>query len=383
MFGPAGPLVPLQHGGFADLDMERLDTSLQSVAVRTAADLIASLASELPTRVYRGAGADRVELTMPRHLEDPDGSGYGLQDWSYRVLMSWLLRGNLYGDVLERTPANVLRQVELFHPDRVHGWMEDGAPVWAVNGQRYQGSGFLHRRVNAIPGVILGMSPVAYHATQIGVSLSSTAFGDQWFRDGGHPSAVLSSSERDVTEKLAKTVKQRFLAAIRGTREPVVLDRGWDYKAIQVNPEESQFLETMGYSEAQCARMFGPGIPEVLGYAVKGASLTYSNLQDRGLHLLIYALNKWFKRLERLLSEFLPRPQYVRLDRDALLETNTLQRYQAHASALDKRWKTVNEVRQEEKLRPVPWGDEPNSGAPSAPPQPEPPQPDDEDEDEE
>lgn len=361
MFGPDGPLVPLHQHGFADLDLDRIDTSLQSVAVRTAADLIASLASELPVHVFRGRGADREELRVPQRLEDPDGSGYGLEDWSYQALMSWLLRGNVYGDILETGPNGILGQVELFHPDKVHGWVEGGEPVWSVAGQRFAPrSRFLHRRVNPIPGVIQGMSPVSYHASQIGVSLSAMAFGDRWFKDGGHPSAILESTERDVTESLAKTVKQRFLAAVRGTREPVVLDRGWKYQAIQVNPDESQFLETMGYSEAQCARMFGPGIAEVLGYSVKGASLTYSNLQDRDLHLLKYSLNRWLRRLERLLSEFLPRPQYVRLDRDALLETNTMQRYQAYASALSNRWMVVNEVRDREKLDPVAWGDRPN-----------------------
>src|SRR5690606_40207519 len=99
----------------------------------------------------------------------------------------------------------------------------------------------------------------------------------------------------------------------------------------------------------------GPGIAEILGYE-SGGSLTYANVVDRDLHLLKYALNKWLLRLERLLSQFLPRPQYVKFNRDALLQTNTLQRYQAHAIALDKRFVTVNEVRNQEDLAAVEWG---------------------------
>lgn len=370
-----GPWAALAQTGYADVDASRWDTSLQSVAVRTAADLIASLGSELPVHVYRGRGSDRIELPVPRWLEDPGGDGYGLADWSYRVLISWLLRGNVYGEALQQGQGGHLMQVELFHPDRVTGWLEDGRPVWQVNGRRVE-RGFVHRRVNPIPGQILGASPIAYHASTIGVSLAAVQFGAQWFRDGAHPSSILESTERDVTPGLAKTVKERFVAAIRGTREPVVLDRGWKYQQVQVNPDESQFLETMGYSEAQCARIFGPGIAEVLGYSTKGVSLTYSNIADRDLHLLKYSLGRWLRRLERLLSEFLPRPQYVRLDRDALLETNTLQRYAAHGSALTNRWKTVNEVRRDEDLEPVPWGDEPN-GAAAPMPQDEPPPEDD------
>lgn len=351
---------------YADVDVTTAESSLQSVAVFTATDLIASLASELPIDVFRGRGSDRRSLPLPYWLEDPDGSGYGLPDWIYRAVMSWLLRGNLYGDVLQRASAGFLQQVELFHPDAVSGWLDDGAVRWSVLGQEYTGAEFLHRRVNPVTGQIVGLSPIQLAASTIGVSLASTRFGFQWFRDGAHPQALLTNSEASLDDKQIKAVKARFLAALLGTREPLVYGKGWEYKAIQISPEESQFLETQGYSAAECARIFGPGIAEVLGYS-SGGSMTYSNVVDRDLHLLKYALNKWLRRLERLLSAFLPRPQYVRINRDALLETNTLQRYQAYASALTNRWKTVNEVRETEDMQPVPWGDEPNTAPGAAP----------------
>jgi len=373
VMGSAAPWVSVRSAGFADIDGGQIDTAMQSIAVRTAADLIASLGSELPVDVYRGTGRDLRAIPMPGYLEDPGGDGYGLPDWAYRVLISWLLRGNLFGEELARARAGHVTQVEVFHPDAVSGWLDDGTVVWQVNGRHVE-KGMLHRRVNPVPGRVLGMSPIAYHASTIGVSLASTQFGLQWFGDGGHPTGILRNTEVPLDpDGNAKTAKQRFMAALRGRREPLVLGKGWEYQQIQVNPEESQFLETMGYSEAQCARMFGPGIAEVLGYSVKGASLTYSNLADRDLHLLKYALGKWLSRLERLLTEFLPRGQHVVLNRDALLATTTLQRYQAHASALGAKWKVPNEVRELEDLRPVPWGDEPVGVDPQPEPEPNPP----------
>ena len=298
---------------------------------------------------------------MPWWLEDPDGDGHGLEDWRYRAVMSWLLRGNLFGNVLERAPTGTgfLRQVDLFHPDQVSGTLEDGRVKWFVSGQDAPRD-FLHRRVNPVPGVVLGRSPIQVAATNIGVQLASTRFGLQWFQDGAHPNALLTNSEVPLDDAQIRQVKDKFLAALRGKREPLVYGKGWQYQSIQLNPEESQFLQTQGYSAAECCRIFGPGYAEILGYE-SGGSMTYSNVVDRDLHLLKYSLNKWLRRLERLLSEFLPRPQYVRLNRDALLETSTLQRYQAHASALTNLWRTVNEVRDDEDLPPVPWGDQPNT----------------------
>lgn len=355
---PYWPIYSGSGGTFTDLNLNAAETSLQSVAVRTAVDLICSLGSELPMTVFSGKGSDRVERPTPEHLQDPAGDGNGLPDWCYQVLMSWLLRGNLYGDILEKAPLGYVTQANLFYPDDVHASMVDGEVEWRVGGEKIPNSKMLHRRVNPVPGRVLGLSPIAFHAQQIGLSLSAIRYGGQWFHDGAHPSSMLSNTETDIDQTVATVAKERFLAALRGTREPVVMGKGWEYKQIQIAPEESQFLETQGFSEAQCARIFGPGIAEVLGYE-SGGSLTYTNVESRSAHLLVYSMNRWLRRLERLLSGMLARPQYVRIDRDALLQSTTLERYRAHALALVNQWKVVNEVRDDEDLKPVPWGNEP------------------------
>ena len=146
--------------------------------------------------------------------------------------------------------------------------------------------------------------------------------------------------------------------AARGTRDPVVLGKGWSWDEIQISPEESQFLQTAGMSGAQCARIFGPGFAELLGYETK-SSMTYSNIVDRRQDILVLSMNKWFRRYERILSLFTPPDQWVEINRDAMLEATTLQRYQAHKVALDGAWRTINEVREIEHLKPVDWGNEP------------------------
>ncbi|MFC5946364.1 phage portal protein, partial [Micromonospora harpali] len=296
----------------ADVDVTGSpEGALQSTAVWAAADLIASIASELPIDVLRGTGAERRVLPTPGWLQDPDGSGYGLEDWRYRVMMSWLLRGNAFGMVLARSSAGYLQQVDLLPPDAVSGWLEGGRVRWAVSGRTVPEAELgdvLHRRVNPMAGHVLGLSPVQNLARSVGVNIASSRYGLQWFSDGAHPSGLLVNTEVELEQKQVDTAKQRFLAALRGNREPLVLGKGWDYKQLQITPEESQFLQTQGFSAAECARIFGPGLAEILGYE-SGGSMTYSNVVDRGLHLLTYALNKWLRRLERLLSDFLPKPQ--------------------------------------------------------------------------
>lgn len=372
LFGPrAGPkpdgerrsfvfpgLEAIRPTGYADVDLSRAESSLRSVAVRSAVDLIASLGSELPLDVYSGKGQDRQKWPTPGYLLDPAGDGYGLQDWIYQLAVSWLLRGNGYGDILDRARAGYVTQVAWQHPDMVSVFLEDGQPKWSVNGVPMSERRMWHQRVNPVPGQLLGLSPIAFHAWTIGLSLTSTQFGLQWFKDGAHPSSLLTNSEA-LTPEQAQTAKARFMAALRGNREPLVLGKGWEWKAIQINPNESQFLETQGLSAAECARIFGPGMAEILGYE-SGGSLTYATVEGRMQHLLTLSVNKWLRRIERILSSMLPSPRYVRLDRDAILQSTTLDRYRAHELALRNRWKVVNEVRDDEDMKSVSWGDEPN-----------------------
>ena len=215
-----------------------------------------------------------------------------------------------------------------------------------------------HKRVNSVPGEIMGLSPIGMHALTIGTGIAAARFGRQWFEDGAHPSALLTSDQA-LGPAAARTAKQRFVDALRGTREPVVLGHGWKFQAIQIAPNESQFLETNNYTGAECCRIFGPALAEVFGYET-GGGLTYANIEQRSLDLLTFAADPWLVRLERWLSALLPAAQYVKFNRDALVKTDLLTRFQAHQLALQNRFKTVNDVRADEDMPRVAWGDEPN-----------------------
>lgn len=337
--------------------------ALQSIAVRSSVDLICSLVSELPLHVYRGEGASRQQLPLPRNLLEPGDDGYGLEDWVYRLIESWLMRGNAYGDPVTDN-LGYLRRLSLHAPDSVRPTLTKNGPAWEVNGK--PAPNLMHLRVNPMAGVLLGFSPVEAHVVTILQSIAAGQFGLQWFTEGTHPQSLLINTEVPIDAAQAKSVLDRWRAMKSGTREPAVLGKGWEFRPLTITPEESQFLGTLGVSEAQCCRIFGPAIAETLGYE-SGGSMTYSNVQDRRSDLLTLSLNRWIRRAERLLSSMLPAPQYARFDRDALLESTTLARYQAHQLALGSRWKTVNEVRDDEELAPVGWGDAPIELQPQQP----------------
>lgn len=373
-----GAIVPetgfpiIAGSGYSNVDGSVISIAEQSVAVRSAVDLIASICSELPRDVYTGKGAKKREVAAPSYFDDLGGDGYGTQDWIYQLVYSWLYRGNTYAAALDQSSTGMLRQATLFHPDCVYP-LEDGRGgfEWYANNTVVPAGMMRHWRVNPVPGVLLGLSPIRAHATTIGVNIASNRFGKSWFDSEAHPSGILRNTRKPLSPEQSATVKRRFMEALFGgqnRREPIVMGEAWEWQGIQVNPDESQFLQTLGLSASECARIFGPGVAETLGYETGGA-MTYANVQDKDIQLLKYAVNKWLTRTERVLSQFLPRPQYVIINREALLQTNTLARYQAHAIALgNKPWMEYPEVREIEDLpeRTIP------AVAPAVPVEPEP-----------
>lgn len=367
---PAFPIPPIppnsQVGGlnYAYVDLSRTESSLQKVAVWSCVNLVATIGETLTLQYFP---RPREQEPLPGWLADIGGDGYGTPDWLWSFFYSAMLRGNVYGKVLARNPRFGLpTQIGLQHPDAVRAYQDtDGRATWNYNGKDVPAAQVWHKRLHTAPGQLVGLSPIALQAMTIRTGISALQFGAQWFSEGAHPSGILTT-EKDLDQKQSMTAKERFLAAIHGRREPVVLGGGWKYQQIQISPNESQFLETNNYTAAECCRIFGPGFAEILGYET-GGSLTYSNIEQRSLDLLTYAVDPWLVRAERALTALLPDPQAkVRFDRAGLVRTDMFTRIKTAAIELQNRIKVVNEIRDENELGPVPWGNDPNEAVAAA-----------------
>lgn len=355
------PIPPNSTGGYGGgirrVDLSSSDNAMRKVAIFSAVNLLASMAETIPLETFSGDETNKIR--SPRWLDDLGGTGYGTPDFSYQCMYSLGITGNILNRVVERDPVSGKpRTMDMLHADKVRVDPTNDR-IWYVNGVEVDASQIDHRRAFPVPGMKMGLSPIAMHATTIGTGIAALNFGAQWFVDGAHPSGMLTNDELpELNQTQALGMKARFLSAIRGTREPVIMTGGWKYQAIQIAPAESQFIETQEYTSAECARIYGPGMPEILGYKV-GNSMTYANIEQRSLDLLTYSVDPWLVRLERFYSSLLPQPQFVRFNRAALLQTDLKTRFEAHQIALKNGWKVINDVRTEEAMPHVAWGDEP------------------------
>lgn len=352
-----GPLGAMSGAGtFASIDLRRAESSLQKVAIWAAVDLIAGLSSQLPLETYRLQSDESAKkIANPRLVEDPGGEDRGVGDWIYQYLLSKLLRGNAFGKLADFDSRTAYpTQIVLYHPDDVHGQRDrvTGEPIWRVGDRTVPASEMWHQRSYPVPGQLLGMSPIGHHVTTIGQGIAAARFGMQFFTDGGHPTSLLVNSEASIDQKTATEVKARYMATVWGSREPVVMGRGWEHKSLSISPNESQFLETQKYTGAECCRIYGPNIAEILGYET-GGSMQYSNIEQRAIDFLKFNLNRWLRDAEAIFTRYLPKPQFARFRRSALLETDLLTRYRAHNMAIAGRWLAPSEVRPGEDMPPL------------------------------
>ena len=368
---PPYPLNSQQPGQstFAGVNVSA-DSAMRHAAVWACVRLISGTIGQMPLQAVEQSGEYPQVVTPTPQLLGAPSSLVPRSAWVESVLVSLLLRGNAYGKVVEFSSLGRPTRIDLLSPDRVRAdWDSvNGRKVFYVSGN--DGSMVPHYSWDTgrgdiwhVPGLLLpgswvGLSPIEYAKQTIGQGLAAEKFGSQWFGEGGVPAAVLSTDQA-VTEEQASTIKARFMAAVRGKREPAILGAGLKYEAIQVAPEESQFIEAQSWSTAQVARVFGLS-PSLLEVSTGSSNaLTYQNRESRVSDFLAFGLGPWIHRLEESLSTLLPDPQQARFRTGAILRADIQTRYQTYAvaaqvqSATGQPLLTVNEMRALENLPPL------------------------------
>lgn len=333
------------------------DHALKIAAVWASVRLLADAVSMMPVNGYTFRDGQRVPLSSPPQLLVQPAYRSTVQDWVYAVMVSLLLKGNAYGRVTQRDGNGVATQIDLVDASFVEVSQDhaSGQVVYKFHGGVVPTLDVFHVRAFTVPGHIKGLSPVGYAAATLGSVHSAEEFGREFFTDGAHPSSILTT-DASINQDQAKTIKERFLAAVSG-REPAVLGAGIKWQSVQVSPEESQFLETQRFGVNQIARFFGVP-PEMIGGSPEG-NMTYTNVTQRAMDFLTYSVQPWLTRLESALSAQLPNVRHVMFDTSVLVRLDAVAKWQVNEARVNTGAAIINELRAEDGNSPVDWGKEP------------------------
>jgi HK97 family phage portal protein len=351
------PLIGANIQAQQDIGGGSVDSALRDAAVWKCTDLIASMVSIMDPDGYRGpeigVGA-AARLAAPPQILDQPAAESDIMDWMYQVQISSLLRGNAYGEIVGRGVYGRPSQIELQHPDKVKvRENRKGEIEWRFGSREIDPRDVWHAASYRMPGQPVGMSPISYQQRTLRGKQSAQDFGNQWFDGGGHPTGVITNDmQKLVQQGDADTIKKRFMSAMYGKREPVVMGGGWQYKQIQIAPNESQFLETMKWGGGQICGIYRVP-PELVAEASEGSSITYANVESRGIDFLTFTMMRWIRRWERWLDALTAPGTYVKLDTSVLLRTDALTRWRIHHMGVGMEAIAPSEVRTSEDIAPL------------------------------
>lgn len=196
----------------------------------------------------------------------------------------------------------------------------------------------------------MGLSPIAYAAQSMSGFLNAQEFAAAWFSKGGIPAAHLRNTAKTVDAAKAAAIKARFEATVE-TGGLFVTGNDWEYQMISAKASEAAVIDQLRFGVGDAARFFGvPG--DMIDAETSSGSVTYANVTQRNLQLLIMNIGPAVTRRERALSRLTPGPRYVKLNADALLRMDLRSRYEAHRVAIDGRFLAPSEVRELENRQP-------------------------------
>lgn len=328
------------------------DDALRSSAVWACLRLRADLTSMMPVDVYRRVGGVQVEVPKPPVLVNPGGERVDIHEWLYSTQFDLDSSGNTFGLITERDGNMLPARIDLVPVSDVTVQVRDGEIKYRIAGRAESPANVWHEKQFTTSGCPVGLSPLAYAAMSVSGYLSAQQFASDWFSGNAVPAAMLKNNNKTLTAAQATEIKARFKATTE-SGDVFVTGNDWDYEMISAKASEAMFLEERKFGLGDVCRYLGvPG--DMIDAAVDGSAITYANITQRNLQLLIMNIGPAITRRETSFSNLLlQKPRYVKLNTDALLRMDLKSRYEGYKVGIDSRFITPSEVRELEDRAPL------------------------------
>ncbi len=323
-------------------------TAMRHSAVWAATRVRADLISTLPIDVFRKTAFGNIEVPTPPVLRDPSGSTVDITEWMYNTQVDLDTVGNTFGIITELDGGGMPRRIDLVPREEVIVRVKDGQLRYLIGGDSFEPNEIWHERQYTMSGLVVGLSPIAHAALSVQQSLSAQEFAANWFSGGAIPSAILHHKEQKVDSREAAGVKARFKLAVENN-DIFVVGNDWDYKIIEAQGAQASFLETSKATDIDIARFMG--VPsDVIDAERSGSSITYANVVQAHLRMLIINIGPAATRREKALTRLVADPRFVKLKTDALLRMDPETQSRVFGQQIKDRIRVPSEVREKYDL---------------------------------
>lgn len=337
------------------------------VAYYRAVYLVAGSIGGLPIVTYRGKtapGSPRELLDPPTVLVDPCPALEPIVFWE-TLLAHLLTSGNVF---LTPTRNNLDQVIELdfvsgrVEPRKVARTVDPRRRLYDVtdeDGQKktYSSSDVLHLMGPSINGMY-GLSPVGVARNAVAVALAQEQYQGKLFAKGAMHSGVLTTDANVKPDKKRELIKnwQETAHGLENAGGVGMLTGGVKYQPLSMSPADAEFIASRYFQIEEIGRMFG--IPPDFMGITQGTSNYGTGVEQRGLHLVTYALMSWLIRLEQFISRrMLPRGTNAEIVPDGLYRSDVRARTEAAVRRVLTGLSTVNEERLADGRPPIGGGD--------------------------
>jgi phage portal protein BeeE len=328
------------------------DSALRHSGVWAALRLRANLMSTLPVDVYRRVGGIQVEVAKPPLLVSPGGTDWTWPEWMWATQFDLDRYGNCFGKIIEFDGLGFPRLIEPVAAGLVSVRGRGGEVTkYLIQGEEYDPPEIWHERQYRVAGSAMGLCPITYAAWSIGAGLSAQKFGLDFFASGAGPGGTLKNTALPLlSPEVVAEAKAKFKAATVD-RDIFVTGRDWEWNPSDVPDAAEQFLDSQKLSVVEVARYLD--VPaDLIDAAVSGESVTYANISQRNLQLLVMSMGPSIVRREASLSRAIPAPRYVKLNGDALLRMDPETRTRLMIAQVAGKVRAPSEVRELDNLPP-------------------------------
>lgn len=347
-----------------------VNTAMQLESVWACVRLKSQTAATLPFQLYRrdadGRGTIARDHPLYSILHDlPNADMTAVNFWE-AVFASLDLWGNAYASIDRDSNGRVIALTPL-QPDHLTVQRQpDGSLIYRYNWNGQYGEmtedQVFHVKGFTLNGLV-GISPISQHRNVLGIALAAEKVAASLFQNGMRPSAILSSPEylkEEQRNRFSAEFITKFTGAINAGRTPL-LEGGWKFEPLSINPQDAQLLATRQYSVEQICRMFGVP-PAMIGHMEKTSSWG-TGLEQMNLIFLTYALRPMLKAIEQEVWRSLLTPvermqYYAEFNVEGLLRADSQGRAVLMKAMVENSLRTPNELRALDNMEPLPGGDD-------------------------
>ena len=348
----------------ADVVLDDIRANFETlIPVFGAVRLLCTEIAKTPLHAYAADGSGRLER-QPAFLHKPSQAPRATPfSWKYRMAYSALVRGGATGVISGIGPDGWPTSVEWLDPTRVHVLDDDDVlhPTFLWDGEPIRDqSAVIHVPAFPLTGKVLGISPIKAFALTSEVGWQALRFGRDWFRNNGIPGATMKHQKIDTfSDEDTARLKKAYKAAVTG-RDLLLLGRDWDFNAVSIPADESQFLATIRATANQIGAIYGVP-PERIGGEAP-SSRSYANLDMDLRYVQETSVAGWLVNFEQALTTLAPHregpsdpepTQFLQFNLDANVRADLLTRMQAHEIALRTGLETQDEGRAVEDKPPL------------------------------